>query len=310
MRVGIVILPEHPWPVARRHWLRAEELGFHHAWTYDHLSWRSLRDAPWFGAVPLLAAVAAVTTRVRLGPLVATPNFRHPVVLAKELMTLDHIADGRIVAGLGAGAAGSDTRALGAPPLSPARRAARFEEFVSLTDRLLSQDRTDHEGQDYTARGARTVPGCVQRPRVPLAIAATGPRGMRLAGRYGQSWVTHGTDAGPGELPEADVLPLLARQSALFREACAQVGRAPAEVGRMVLGSRLVPGLTDSVDRLLGFAGECAALGFTDLVLHRPRPSGVFAGDATAFEEVVAAALPHIERLRPPEGPRRGGENG
>lgn len=302
MRTGVVILPEHPWPDARRHWLRAEELGFHHAWTYDHLSWRSLRDAPWFGAIPLLAAVAAVTTRIRLGPLVATPNLRHPAVLAKELMTLDHIAGGRAVAGLGAGAPGSDARALGGPPLSPALRAARFEEFVALTDRLLGQELTDHEGPFYTARGVRTVPGCVQRPRLPLAIAATGPRGMRLAARHGQGWVTHGTDAGPGELPEAEVLPLLARQSALFGDACEQAGRAPAEPGRMVLGSRLVPGLTDSVDRLLGFAAECAALGFTDLILHRPRPSGVFAGDVTAFEEVVAAAIPRVERLRPPPG--------
>ncbi|WP_424889336.1 LLM class flavin-dependent oxidoreductase [Streptomyces sp. XH2] len=298
MRTGVVILPEHPWPEALRHWRRAEELGFHHAWTYDHLSWRSLRDAPWFGAIPLLAAAAAVTTRIRLGPLVAGPAFRHPVVLAKELMTLDHIAGGRIVAGLGAGARGHDEDTLGGPPLAPAARHRRFAEFVTLVDRLLRQDVTDHDGPAFTARGARMIPGCVQRPRLPLAVAATGPRGMRLAARHGQAWVTHGAAAAaPGTYTEAGALALLKRQSDAFQAACEEAGRAPGGIGRMVLGTRLVPGLADAPGRLLGFAGACAALGFTDLILHRPRPSGVFGGDAEAFEDVVAGAIPEIERL-------------
>ncbi|MGK5543710.1 LLM class flavin-dependent oxidoreductase [Streptomyces sp. URMC 127] len=298
MRTGLVLLPEHPWPQARRHWQRAEELGFHHAWTYDHLAWRSLRDAPWFGALPLLAAAAAVTRRIRLGPLVATPVLRHPVVLAKELMTLDHIADGRVTAGLGAGARGYDEHTLGGPPLSPAAHHRRFAEFAALVDRLLRQEVTDHDGPAYTARGARMIPGCVQRPRLPLAVAATGPRGMRLAARLGQAWVTHGAAAAPpGAHTEAGALALLKRQAHAFEEACEEAGRAPDGIDRMVLATRLVPGLAASPGRLLAFAGACAALGFTDLILHRPRPSGVFGGDAAAFEDVVAGAIPEIERL-------------
>jgi hypothetical protein len=79
VQVGVVILPEHRWADARAIWRRAEELGFGHAWTYDHLAWRSLRDAPWFGAVPTLTAAALASQRIRLGTLVASPNFRHPV---------------------------------------------------------------------------------------------------------------------------------------------------------------------------------------------------------------------------------------
>ncbi|MEU7164765.1 LLM class flavin-dependent oxidoreductase [Streptomyces morookaense] len=299
MRTGVVILPEHPWPEAREIWQAAEEAGFDHAWTYDHLTWRSLRDAPWFGSVPLLAAVAAVTRRIRIGPLVATPNFRHPVVLAKELMTLDHIAGGRLTAGIGAGADGFDARALGGPALPPGARTRRFEEFVTLLDRLLRHPATEHDGPFYTARAARTVPGCVQQPRIPFAIAAAGPRGMRLAARYGQAWVTAGDPARPGRVTGPAVLPLLARQARAVDEACARAVRDPASLDRIVLGSRLVPDLTDSADRLTAFAAGCAALGFTDLVLHRPRPSGVFAGKAGTFDAVVAAALPHIARLRP-----------
>lgn len=299
MRTGVVILPEHPWPQAREIWQGAEEAGFDHAWTYDHLTWRSLRDAPWFGSVPLLAAVAAVTRRIRIGPLVATPNFRHPVVLAKELMTLDHIAGGRVTAGIGAGADGFDAHALGGPVLPPRERTGRFEEFVELLDRLLRQQATDHDGAFYAAREARTVPGCIQQPRIPFAVAATGPRGMRLAAHHGQAWITAGDAARPGALPASDVLPLLGRQARALDEACARAGRDPATLDRIVLGSRLLPGLTDSADRLTAFAADCAALGFTDLVLHRPRPSGVFAGKTGTFDAVVAAALPHLARLRP-----------
>ncbi|MGA2522463.1 MAG: LLM class flavin-dependent oxidoreductase, partial [Acidimicrobiales bacterium] len=79
MRLGVLVLPEFRWPEARSLWSRVEELGFDHAWTYDHLAWRTLRDSTWFGAVPVLAAAVVVTTRIRLGTLVASPNFRHPV---------------------------------------------------------------------------------------------------------------------------------------------------------------------------------------------------------------------------------------
>src|SRR5205085_1494270 len=76
-------------------WRDAERRGFETAWTYDHLSWRSLRDGPWLGAMPLLSAVAASTTTLRVGTLVTSPNFRHPALLAKDVMTLDEISAAR-----------------------------------------------------------------------------------------------------------------------------------------------------------------------------------------------------------------------
>ncbi|MGZ6980514.1 MAG: LLM class flavin-dependent oxidoreductase, partial [Acidimicrobiia bacterium] len=87
MRVGVLILPEDRWTDAAPMWRRAEALGFAHAWTYDHIAWGPLRDSAWFGAVPTLAAVALVTSTIRLGTLVASPNFRHPVPFARELIT-------------------------------------------------------------------------------------------------------------------------------------------------------------------------------------------------------------------------------
>lgn len=122
MRLSTVILPVRRWSQGGREaWQRAEELGFHAAYTYDHLSWRSFRDQAWFGALPTLTAAAAATSRMRLGTLVTSPNFRHPVTLAKELISLDDISDGRITLGIGAG--GNDST----PPRSarsPGRRGS------------------------------------------------------------------------------------------------------------------------------------------------------------------------------------------
>ena len=79
MRLSTVILPIHRWSEGREMWRRAEELGFHAAYTYDHLSWRSFRDEPWFGAVPTLTAAATATERMRLGTLVTSVNPCSPI---------------------------------------------------------------------------------------------------------------------------------------------------------------------------------------------------------------------------------------
>jgi alkanesulfonate monooxygenase SsuD/methylene tetrahydromethanopterin reductase-like flavin-dependent oxidoreductase (luciferase family) len=287
MRLGVVILPELRWPGAADVWRRAEELGFAHGWTYDHLAWRSLRDSPWFGAVPTLTAAATVTERMRLGTLVASPNFRHPVTLARDVLALDDISAGRFELGIGAGGVGWDAEILGQEPLSAADRADRYREFVELTDRVLREREVTHHGRWYSAVEARSHPGCVQQPRVPFVLAATGRRGMRLAARHAQTWVTTGeADAGPGAGPA-----VVARQMALLDEACAEGGRNPSTVGRMVLtGAGLDPGLGSATafEDLLGRYDE---IGVTDLVVHWPRPTEPYAGDVSRFEEIVGRAL-------------------
>ncbi|WP_329007432.1 LLM class flavin-dependent oxidoreductase [Micromonospora rifamycinica] len=285
-----MVLPEHRWPETRRIWCEAQEWGLHHAWTFDHFSWRSLQGEPWYDSLTTLTAVAAVTDRIRLGALVASPNIRHPVPTAKQVMTLDEISQGRFVLGIGAGAAdGADARVMGAT--DGIRRGDRFEEFVSLTDLLLSHPRTSFEGTYYQAVEADMVPGCVQRPRVPFAIAASGPRGLRLAARFAETWVTIGDAARPGEGSEADGLRLLARQLAQLTDACASVRRDPASIGRLVNVSRIVPDPYASVERFVDLVGRCHELGFTDVVVNHPRPSGVFHGDPATFEHAVRQAL-------------------
>jgi len=289
MRVGVGILPEDRWPVARTIWQRAEELGFDHAWSYDHLAWRSLRDAPWFAAIPTLAAAAQVTRRIRLGTLVASPNFRHPVTLAKELVALDDISEGRLIAGIGAGGVGWDATMLGQEPWSTRERADRFAEFVELTDRLLREPAVSYEGRFYTADGARTYPGCVQRPRVPLAIAGIGRRGMELAARFGATWVTTGERGTANHIDPVTGAAAVGRQIGRLAEVCERVGRDPATLDRLVLaGPELDPGLA-SVEAFHETVGRYDAVGVTDFVVPWPRASEPYAADQAVFEAIFSS---------------------
>lgn len=270
MRVSVVILPDARWSQARAKWLDAQRRGFSTAWTYDHLSWRSLRDGSWLGTVPLFGAVAELTTTLRFGTLVTSPNFRHPAVLAKDAMTLDDLSDGRFDLGIGAGGTGFDAAVLGADPLEPAQRAARFEEFVVALDHLLREPAASHTGDYFTVHDSRTYPGCVQRPRVPFTIAAAGPKALRVAARYGQRWVTFGpvvANSGP-----EDWYRVVAEQSSRLDAECELIGRDPGTIGRLVLVGLELDWPQSSVGAWDDFSGRVARMGFTDVGIHWPRP--------------------------------------
>ncbi|AEE47287.1 LLM class flavin-dependent oxidoreductase [Cellulomonas fimi] len=302
--VGIVLLPQDRWSLAKDRWRRAEAWGFDHAWTYDHLAWRTLADGPWFATVPLLAAAAAVTERIALGTFVASPNFRHPVPFAKDVLGLDDVSGGRFVLGIGAGGEGFDASVTG-PAWSRGERTRRYEEFVALLDTLLTQPVTEFTGEFYEAHDARMHPGTVARPRTPFAMAAAGPRTMALAARYGQGWVTYGPALGADETAD-DPLAAQERWWAGLADTCAQVDAVEAAAGRD--GSTL-PRLRrylsldgaplfslSSLDLAVEGVERAAGLGFTDVVVHWPRPEGVYGGSEAVLEE-FAERLPGLQAL-------------
>jgi len=289
MRVGVVVLPEVAGPAAARIWTRVEQLGVEHAWTFDHLSWRRSDGGPWFDAFTVLAAAAAATGRMTLGTLVCTPNFRHPVTTATQAMSLDHVSGGRFVLGLGAGAAGPDLGALGGPTLSAIERADRFGEFVTVLDTLLRQPKTTLRGRYFTAVDVPMVPGCVQRPRVPFAVAASGRRGLRLAAAHAETWVTIGNPHAPGAESEAAAFGTLRTQLERLAQACAEVGRDPDDLRKLVHLGRIAAEPCASPDRFADLVGACGELGFTDVVVDHPRPAGVRADEFDRFERAVGA---------------------
>jgi alkanesulfonate monooxygenase SsuD/methylene tetrahydromethanopterin reductase-like flavin-dependent oxidoreductase (luciferase family) len=297
MRLSTVILPVRRWHEGgREQWVRAQELGFHAAYTYDHLSWRTFRDKPWFGAVPTLTAAAAATERIRLGTLVTSPNFRHPVTLAKDLIALDDVSNGRVTVGIGSGGNGFDATTLGQEPWTPRERTDRFEEFVPLLDRLLTEPSVTHPGTYYSADEARGIPGSVQRPRIPIAVAATGPRGLAVAAKHGEAWVTTGDPKLFEEGTPAQSLGAIKGQIDRLGTACAAIGRDPGELDKILL-----TGFTPERDHpmkslgaFVDFAGGYFALGITEIAIHAPIPDSEFAADENVFEQIATEALAQL----------------
>jgi alkanesulfonate monooxygenase SsuD/methylene tetrahydromethanopterin reductase-like flavin-dependent oxidoreductase (luciferase family) len=250
----------------------AERAGVRTVWTYDHLTWPLLADGPWHGAVPLLAAAAVSTERVRLGTLVASPNFRHPAPFAKELMTLDQLSGGRLDVGVGVGTEGPDARVLGGPQLTRSQRTERFAEWLAALDRLLVEPVATVEGTWFTAVDAHQIPGCVQRPRVPFTVAAAGPRALQLAARHGSAWVTYGPFG--ADVPADEWLAAVADQSRRLTGALEQEGRDPAELRRSVLVGLEVGWPFESRERYLDTLGRLGEAGITEVAVHWPRPDG------------------------------------
>jgi alkanesulfonate monooxygenase SsuD/methylene tetrahydromethanopterin reductase-like flavin-dependent oxidoreductase (luciferase family) len=288
MKVGVVILPDQRWAEAQHLWRECEDLGFAHAWTYDHLTWRGLRDGPWFGAVPMLAAASLVTSTIRLGTLVASPNFRHPVTFAKELMTLDDVSNGRITLGIGAGGSGWDATALGQEPWTVRERSEHFAEFVEQLDRLLTNSAVDSlTGKFYSAVDARAIPGCIQKPRLPFAIAASRAKGISLAVKFGQAWVTNGDPKTDVVSDEPSALESARKQMEKVREECAEQNRDFNSLSKIYLsGSTQEPWLA-SVSDFVRLRDKYEEIGFTDIVLHRPRSSEPYKGDLNVYYEIA-----------------------
>ncbi|WP_019201549.1 LLM class flavin-dependent oxidoreductase [Tsukamurella sp. 1534] len=283
MKFGVVILPQYPWPEARRRWRKAEELGFDHAWTYDHLSWRTLADQPWTATIPQLTAAATATESIRLGTFVTSPNYRHPVPFAKDLAGVDEIAGGRFLLGIGSGGTGFDAYVLGQDPLTPRERHERFEEFTRDLDVLLRFEQNgpiSFDGPRYRAVDARMVGEPAQSPRMPFVLAANGPKGVRLVAELGQGWATTGPDGDGGEAWWSRVAELSSR----LDDALDAVGRDRGAVDRYLSidsGGTYSLSSPDAADDAVGRAAE---LGFTDVILHWPRPDEPYRGTEDALD--------------------------
>jgi alkanesulfonate monooxygenase SsuD/methylene tetrahydromethanopterin reductase-like flavin-dependent oxidoreductase (luciferase family) len=235
LRVGVQ-LPEVEravtWPEVRDMAIVAEDVGFDSLWVGDHLLYKGDGEAkgPW-EAWSMLAAIAAVTERVQLGPLVASTSFHSPAMLAKKAVTVDEISDGRLILGLGAGWNQVEYDAYGFPF---DRRASRFEEAFTIIRTLLTVGSIDFEGEFYTLKECELVPRA-RATGIPLMIGSEGPRVLRATLPYVDSWnAWHAWYDNSLEGAEA----LLARIDA----ACAEAERVPSTLDRSLAVFVRVPG--------------------------------------------------------------------
>ena len=201
----------------------AEACGFDSIWVSDHLLFRFEGKEPQgtWECWSLLAALAAVTSRVEIGTLVSCTGFRNPALLAKTADTVDEISGGRLVLGLGAGWHEPEYEAFGYPF---GHRVGRFEEALTIVSGLLRHGEVDFHGTYHTARDCELRPRGPRRQGPPIMIGSSGERMLRLAARHADIWNAWGKQD-PAEIP-----PLRATVDG----ACRAEGRDPASMARSV----------------------------------------------------------------------------
>lgn len=281
LRFGTVRNQNLPWETLVRHWQTFEALGFDSVWNCDHFQRPSLPDDPYLEGWTSLAALAASTSRVRIGTLVSSNTFRHPALLAKQAVTVDHVSNGRLELGLGTGWYEPEHERFGLPFPPPAELVGRFREAVTLIDRLFRDDTTTFEGRYYGVTAAPFRPGSVQRPRPPLTLGAHGPRMLRIVAECADRWNSFGTAAEIRDRGEQ------------LNEQCAAIGRDPGEIVRSLYGWTLKLGVDpwESSGAFEEVVGRYRAVGIDEFLMEAPHEE-----QFGVMERVAADVLP---RLRP-----------
>lgn len=219
------------WPSPARTWPEVGELAqwaerhrWHGAWVADHFmpdtGTEVVADGPTNECWALLAALAATTSSLRIGPLVAPTTVHHPAVLANRAATIDRIAGGRFVLGLGAGWQINEHVAYGIDLMAPGPRVGRFAEAIEIVRSLLHEPRTTFHGEHFDVTDAP----CDPKPTgdLPIVVGSARPRMLGIAARFADEWNCWGN-------PEriAGIVPLL-------DQACERAGRDPSTVRRSV----------------------------------------------------------------------------
>lgn len=286
LRFGIITLPNVPWPTLAERWRRIEALGFDSVWNADHYLNPHQPEEPWFEGWTSLAALAACTTRIRVGVLVTCVTFRNPALLAKVALTVDHVSNGRLELGLGAGYSELEHRMMGIRFPPPSERVAHFREVVEIVDALLRNDLTTHRGQHYAVTEALMRPAPIQRPRPPLTLAGKGPRMLEVIAAYADTWNSSGS---PGEMRA---------RSAFLDEQCAVASRDPGRIRRSLLFSRSVDpeyaGIWESPDRFQEVVGRYREAGVSEFIFYWPRPGPDETRLVRGLERIASDVLPTL----------------
>jgi alkanesulfonate monooxygenase SsuD/methylene tetrahydromethanopterin reductase-like flavin-dependent oxidoreductase (luciferase family) len=206
------------WEMLLEQWRWTEATGWDSAWTFDHFySLRPSDDGECLEGWTLLAALAMVTERVRLGTLVTGVTHRHPAVLLKQAVTVDHISGGRLILGIGAAWTEGEHRAYGIPFPAPRERVDLFGETMEVLRRFETQERTTFHGAHMHIEDAPFVPKPLHG-HMPVMIGTSGKRMLRHVGRYADYWDS-------GTSPE--LIPALHQQ---VREHAQAAGRDPETI--------------------------------------------------------------------------------
>jgi F420-dependent oxidoreductase-like protein len=278
-------------------WRRIEELGFDWISIWDHFYAADATGNPHcLEAVASHAALAAYTERVRCGSLVYSAGYRHPAVLANAMATLDQIANGRVVLGLGGGWAQEEYDVHGFPFGTAGERLRKLEESVQCVRQLLTQDKADFDGEFFTLTGAQCEPKPVQE-RLPIWVGGGGEKvTLRIAAAHADGWNV------PFVAPDA-----WAHKARVLDEHCERLGRDPASITKSVnvgmafteeelraqfgaMAQYVKPGvLTGSVQEMVDKVAGYASAGASWVILAMRAPFG-----RDGLERFAAEVLPAV----------------
>jgi alkanesulfonate monooxygenase SsuD/methylene tetrahydromethanopterin reductase-like flavin-dependent oxidoreductase (luciferase family) len=262
-------------------WRIADEARFDHLWDFDHLAGvkSSGLESPIFDGWSLLPAMAVATQHVRLGCLVTGNTYRHPGVLAKSAVTVDHLSHGRLEFGIGAAWSEAEHAMYGIEGLE--HRVGRFSEALQVFKMLWTEDRTTFRGRYYNLKDAIANPKPIQKPYPPIWIGAKGDMTLKLVARHADVWnVTGVKNAGEA-----------AAAGERLHAACEAEGRPYDDIrwsGQIFWDGLDRPKLEADV---AGFLEN----GFTEIVIFPDvRATGV---DIVAAATAAAEELPKLRRL-------------
>jgi F420-dependent oxidoreductase-like protein len=255
-------------------WRVADGAGFDHCWNFDHFAGLGgVPERDVFEAWSMLGAMATATSRVRIGCMVTGNTYRHPAVLAKAAVTVDHLSGGRLEFGLGAAWAEIEHTMLDLEFGTAGQRIARMDEALRMLKLLWSEERSDFEGRYYRLDGAIANPKPVQRPHPPIWIGGSGERKtLRVVAEHADAWNAPGGE--PAEF---------ARLSGVLDRHCDDVGRDPAQIRRTVQ-----VGFRGDADDLLAKVESFRAVGVDDVIVT------LFGGEAERHATEAAELLPRL----------------
>jgi alkanesulfonate monooxygenase SsuD/methylene tetrahydromethanopterin reductase-like flavin-dependent oxidoreductase (luciferase family) len=289
VRFGICTDQNMPWARTVERWRLFEELGFDSAWNCDHMVQPSRPDGPYFEAWTLLAALAAVTTSIRVGVLVTSNTFRHPALLAKEAITVDHISNGRLDLGIGAGWYEPEHRMFGIDFPETKELVSRFNESVEVVDALLRNETASYAGKYYQLREANSRPAPIQKPRPPFTLGAFGPRMLKIAAVHADTWNAFGD---VDEIRERNVL---------LDQYCLEIGRSPNSLGRSLYGwaKNADTDPWQSLDAFEDVVGRYMEAGMNEFILDQPRDEQI-----GVMEKAASGAIPGLRAVGAPDRAR------
>lgn len=295
VRFGVIAVQNATWETLAKRWQYIEKMGFDTLWIADHFTvpYKDYRHMTWYEAWTTLSGLAAITSQIRIGTLVTAIPWRNPAWLARQAITIDHISNGRLELGIGAGGHGDSGHSMtGVKDWTNTQRVKRFREYVEVLDLLLREPLASYDGRYYKIKEAHMQPQSIQKPRPPITIGAYKPMMLKHTARYADVWNRIGGLSGP-EIDE------VRNQNKLLDRYCKKIDRAPESLRRSYVlcefdaMRNLGPmSIYESTDTFKESVEKCFDAGITEFILPYPNVQE----QVPTYKKVAREVIPELRK--------------